>query len=70
MFPKKNCPKNDKILIFEKPLTMPFQTCKNCCKILNNVKISVGGLYAYNVQKFLYKTCAIRFPYVKGFPKS
>ena len=29
--------KNDKICIFEKPWTMPFQICKNCCKILNNL---------------------------------
>ena len=29
MFAKKKCPKKDKIYIFEKPLTMPFQICKN-----------------------------------------
>ena len=33
MFAKKNCPKNEKLYIFEKPLTMPFQICK----ILNNL---------------------------------
>ena len=32
---KKNCPKNDKLYIFEKPLTMPFQICK---KVLQNFK--------------------------------
>ena len=33
-FAKKiNCPRNKKIYIFEKPLTMPFQICK----ILNNL---------------------------------
>ena len=37
MFAKKNCPKNDKLYIFEKPLTMPFQICKKFCKILNNL---------------------------------
>ena len=34
---KTNCPKNEKIYIFEKPLTMPFQKCKNICKIINNL---------------------------------
>ena len=29
MFAKKKiCPKNEKLYIFEKPLTMPFQICK------------------------------------------
>ena len=37
MFAKKNCPKNDKLYIFEKPLTMPFQLSKTFCKILNNL---------------------------------
>ena len=38
MFAKKKiCPKNEKIYIFEKPLTMPFQICKSLCKILNNL---------------------------------
>ena len=27
MFAKKICPKNEKLYIFEKPLTMPFQIC-------------------------------------------
>ena len=27
MFAKKICPKNGKLYIFEKPLTMPFQIC-------------------------------------------
>ena len=31
----KKCPKTDKIYIFEKPLTMLYQICKNVCKILN-----------------------------------
>ena len=35
MFAKKICPKNDKLYIFEKPLTIPFQICKIFCKILN-----------------------------------
>ena len=33
MFANKICPKNDKLYIFEKPLTMPFQICKKFCKI-------------------------------------
>ena len=36
MFAKKICPTNEKFYSFEKPLTMPFQICKNFCKILNN----------------------------------
>ena len=28
MFAKKICPKTEKLYIFEKPLTMPFQICK------------------------------------------
>ena len=36
MFAKK-CPKDDKIYISEKPMTMPFQICKKMCKILNNL---------------------------------
>ena len=37
MFAKTNCLKNEKLYIFEKPLTMPFQICKNFGKILNNL---------------------------------
>ena len=37
MFAKKICPKNEKLYIFEKPFTMPFQICKKMCKILNNL---------------------------------
>ena len=37
MFANKICPKNEKLYIFEKPLTMPFQISKKCCKILNNL---------------------------------
>ena len=33
----KNLSKNDKLYIFEKPLTMPFQICKNFCKISDNL---------------------------------
>ena len=34
MFAKKICPKNEKLYIFEKPLTMPFQICKKFAKKL------------------------------------
>ena len=34
MFANK-CRKNFKLYIFGKPLTMPFQICKNLCKIIN-----------------------------------
>ena len=37
MFAKQICPKNKKLYIFEKPLTMSFQICKSFCKILNNL---------------------------------
>ena len=37
MLAKKNCQKNEKFYIFEKPLTMPFQICNIFCKILNNL---------------------------------
>ena len=37
MFAKKICPKNEKLYIFEKLLTMQFQICKNICNILNNL---------------------------------
>ena len=37
MFAKKMCPKNEKLYIFEKPLTMSFKICKKFCKILNNL---------------------------------
>ena len=73
MFAKKNCPKKEKLYIFEKPLTMPFQIF---CKILNNLifnqeklkmcKFPLTGCSQKNCN-FFRKTCAIR---VKGFPKS
>ena len=37
MFTKKICLKNEKLYIFEKPLTMPFQICKKLLQILNNL---------------------------------
>ena len=79
MFAKKNCPKNDKLYIFEKPLTMPFQICKNVCKILINLifnqeklkmcKFPLTGCLQKKLHFFLQNLCN-SFPYVKGFPKS
>jgi len=59
MFTEKICPKNEKLYIFEKPLTKPFQICKKFCKILNNL-----------ILKFFSQKLCNSFPYVKGFPKS
>ena len=70
MFAKKNCSKNDKLYIFEKPLTMPFQICKKFCKILNNLNFNQEKL---KMCKFLLTGCLQKFaifPYGKGFPKS
>ena len=47
-------PKKDKIYIFEKPLNMPFQICKNICKILNNLMCNYEKLKLY---KFLLMVC-------------
>jgi len=68
MFAKKKLSK--KLYIFEKPLTMPFQICKNICKIFNNLifnqeklkmcKFPLTGCLQKNC-KFFRKTCAIRF---------
>ena len=57
MFAKKICPKNEKLNIFEKPLTMPFQICKNFCKILN--------ILIFNQEKL--KMC--KFPLTGCLPK-
>ena len=48
MSAKKICPKNEKLYIFEKPLTMPFQVCKNFCKILNNLIFNQDKLKCAN----------------------
>ena len=71
MFAKKICPKNEKLYIFEKPLTMPFQICKNFCKILNNLIFNQEKvkMFAKYLQFFSENLCN-PFPYVIGFPKS
>ena len=76
---KKICPKNEKLYIFEKPLTMPFQICQNICKILNNLifneekqkicKFPLTGCLQKLCILFL-KTCAIRFLMSKAFQKA
>ena len=48
MFAKKICPKNEKLYIFEKPMTMPFKICKKFCKILNNLIFNLENLNCAN----------------------
>ena len=81
MFATKICPKNEKLYIFEKPLTMPFPICKNFCKILNNLIFNeeklkmckftlTGRLQKKKFAIFFSQKLCNSFPYVKGFPKS
>ena len=79
MFAKKICPKNEKLYIFEKPLTMPFQICKIFCNVLNNLIFSQEKLKMCKfpltgcLQKichFFPKTCTIRFLMPKAFQKA
>ena len=75
MFAKK-FQRIDKINIFEKPVTMPFQICKNFCKLLINLifnqeklkmcKFPLTGCLQKKLQ-FFRKTCAIRFLMLKAF---
>ena len=78
-FAKQICPKNEKLYIFEKPLTMPFQICKNFCKILNNLNFNQEKLKMckfpltgclQKICNFFRKTCAIRFLMLKAFQKA
>ena len=79
MFAKKICPKNEKLYIFEKPLTMPFQICKYLCKILNHLifnqeklkmcKFPLTGCLQ-NICNFFRKTYAIRFLMSEAFQKA
>ena len=79
MFAKKICPKNEILYIFEKPLTMPFQICKNFCKILNNLifnqeklemcKFPLTGCLQ-KICNFFSQNLCNPFPYVKGFQRS
>ena len=79
MFTKNICPKNEKLYIFEKPFTMPFQICQKFCKILNNLifnqeklkmcKFSLTGCLQKIFNFFSQNLCNL-FPYVKDFPKS
>ena len=73
---KKICQKNKIFYIFEKSLPMPFQICKNFCKILNNLNFNqeklkmcplIGCLQ--KICNFFRKTCAIRFMW-KAFQKA
>ena len=79
MCAKKICQKNEKLIIFEKPLIMPFQICKNFCKILNNLifnqeklkmcKFPLTGCLLKICNFFPQNLCNL-FTFVKGFPKS
>ena len=79
MCAKKIYQKNEKLIIFEKPLIMPFQICKNFCKILNNLifnqeklkmcKFPLIGCLQKSCNFFSQNVCN-PFPYVIGFPKS
>ena len=79
MFAKKIWPKNEKLYIFEKPLTMPFQICKHFCKILINLifnqeklkmcKFPLTGCLQ-KICNFLSQNLCNPFSYVIGFPKS
>ena len=53
MFAKK-FQRIDKINIFEKPVTMPFQICKKYCKIINNLMCNIEKL---KMCKFLLTGC-------------
>ena len=79
MFAKKNFPKNEKLYIFEKPLTMPFQMCKKIYEILNNLNFNQEILKMCKflltgcLQKmcnFFRKICAIRFLMSQAFQKA
>ena len=79
MFAKQICLKYEKVYIFEKPLTMPFQICKNFCKILINLIFNQERLKMCKfpltgcLQKiciFFRKTCAIRFLMTLAFQKA
>ena len=70
--------KNEKLCIFEKPFTMPFQICKDFCKILDNrifnqeklkmCKFPLTGCLQ-KICNFFSQNLCNPFPYVKGFPK-
>ena len=63
----------------QKPLTMPFQICKQFCKILINLifnqeklkmcKFPLTGCLQ-KICNFFSKNLCNSFPYIKGFPQS
>ena len=67
MFAKTICPNNEKLYIFEKPLTMPFQICQFFCKILNNLNFNQEKI---KIAICFRKTCAIRFLMSKAVQKA
>ena len=79
MFAKtKFVQKIKKWYIFDKPLTVSFQICKNFCKILNNLNFNqekqkcANFLWQVVCKKFsiFSQNVCNSFPYFKGFPKS
>ena len=56
-----------KLYIFEKPLTMPFQICKNVCKILNNLSFNQEKLKMckFSLTGCLQKICNFYFFFAK-----
>ena len=78
MFAKQKLSKNEKLYIFEKPLTMLFQICKKFCKILNNLIFNQEKLKMYKfpltgslqkISNFFSQNLCNPFPDVI-FPKS
>ena len=74
MFAKKICPKSEKLYIFEKPLTMPFQICNLNNLIFNQEKLKMckfplTGCLQKICNYFSQNLCN-SFPYGKCFPKS
>ena len=65
-FQKKICPKKEKLYIFEKPLTMPFQNNL----IFNQEKLKMCKFPLTGFCNFFRKTCAIRFLMWKAFQKA
>ena len=81
LYSKNVCKKKfvQKLYIFDKPLTMTFQICKNFCKILNNLNFNQEKLKMckflltgclQKICNFFRKTCAIRFCMSKAFQKA
>ena len=74
MFTKKICPKNEKLYIFEMPLTMPFQICKSLITwflIKKNWKCEnfLWQVVCKKLANFFSQNLWIRFLMSKAFQK-